>query len=166
MAVAQRESATAGVAAAQERAREHVRRAQREAKEMIAASDQVRRVFERFYRVDAGRSRARGGSGIGLTIARALVEVHGGRITAESPGPGRGAAFTVTLPVATDRDTTVGLMAAAAVGVSQTHPRAPTSSHKGRCVLRTLLPRGSVNPAMCVLASLPRVVNRGRILTH
>lgn len=70
-------------------------------------SDQVRRVFERFYRVDAGRSRARGGSGIGLTIARALVEVHGGRITAESPGPGRGAAFTVTLPVATDCDTTV-----------------------------------------------------------
>jgi two-component system sensor histidine kinase BaeS len=69
------------------------------------SSDQVRRVFERFYRVDAGRSRGRGGSGIGLTIARALVEVHGGRIRAESAGPGQGAAFTVTLPVAADRDT-------------------------------------------------------------
>ena len=64
-------------------------------------SDQLPRVFERFYRVDAGRSRTRGGSGIGLTIARALVEAHGGRIRAESAGPGTGAAFAVTLPAVT-----------------------------------------------------------------
>lgn len=68
-------------------------------------SDQLPRVFERFYRVDAARSRTRGGSGIGLTIARALTEAHGGRIRADSAGPGSGAVFTVTLPVAAARDT-------------------------------------------------------------
>jgi len=55
-------------------------------------------LFERFYRVDAARDRAHGGSGIGLAIAKALVEAHGGRITATSPGHGQGAAFTVRLP--------------------------------------------------------------------
>ena len=62
------------------------------------ASEHLRRVFERFYRVDGGRSRGRGGSGIGLAIARALTEAHGGRIRADSPGPGRGSTFTVSLP--------------------------------------------------------------------
>lgn len=57
------------------------------------------RVFERLYRVDRGRSRERGGSGIGLAVARALVEAHGGAIRAESDGSGRGARFVVTLPV-------------------------------------------------------------------
>jgi histidine kinase len=56
-------------------------------------------IFDRFYRVDKSRSRrAGGGSGIGLTIARALVEAHGGRIWAESPGEGQGSTFTFTLP--------------------------------------------------------------------
>ena len=63
----------------------------------IAAEDTAR-VFERFYRVDKSRSRAQGGSGIGLTIAKALVEAMGGRIWAESPGPGQGATFSFTLP--------------------------------------------------------------------
>ena len=58
-------------------------------------------VFTRFYRVDKSRSRARGGSGIGLTIARHLVEAHGGRIWAESAGSGQGSTFTFTLPIAT-----------------------------------------------------------------
>lgn len=55
-------------------------------------------VFERFYRVDAARDLAHGGSGIGLAIAKSLVEAHGGRITASSAGHGRGAAFTLRLP--------------------------------------------------------------------
>lgn len=55
-------------------------------------------VFDRFYRVDRSRARASGGSGIGLTIARHLVEAHGGSIRAESAGPGRGSTFTVVLP--------------------------------------------------------------------
>ncbi len=62
------------------------------------AAEHLPRVFERFYRVDAGRSRMRGGSGIGLAIARALVAAQGGRIRAQSPGRGAGSTFTVTLP--------------------------------------------------------------------
>ncbi len=58
-------------------------------------------IFDRFYRVDKSRSRgAGGGSGIGLTIARHLVESHGGRITVESAGENKGSTFTFTLPVA------------------------------------------------------------------
>ncbi len=57
-------------------------------------------VFDRFYRVDPSRARASGGSGIGLTIARHLVETHGGTIRAESAGPDRGSTFTIVLPEA------------------------------------------------------------------
>lgn len=57
-------------------------------------------IFDRFYRVDKSRSRqSGGGSGIGLTIARALIEAHGGRIWAESAGDERGSTFVFTLPV-------------------------------------------------------------------
>jgi two-component system OmpR family sensor kinase len=59
--------------------------------------DQLEHVFERFYRGDEGRSRDGGGSGLGLSIARAIVEAHGGRIWAEST-PGAGATFRVELP--------------------------------------------------------------------
>lgn len=57
-------------------------------------------IFERFYRVDKSRSRAGGGSGIGLTISRHLVEAHGGRFWATSPGVGQGCTFTFSLPLA------------------------------------------------------------------
>jgi len=57
-------------------------------------------IFERFYRVDKSRSRAGGGSGIGLTIARHLVEAHDGQIQAASDGPGQGSTFSFTLPTA------------------------------------------------------------------
>ena len=58
-------------------------------------------IFDRFYRVDKSRSRrGGGGSGIGLTIARALVEAHGGHIWAESAGEGQGSTFNFTLSVA------------------------------------------------------------------
>ena len=62
------------------------------------ASEHLPRVFERFYRVDPGRSRDEGGTGIGLAIARSVVEAHGGRIWAESQ-PGEGSVFTFELPV-------------------------------------------------------------------
>jgi histidine kinase len=61
-------------------------------------TEHLRYVFERFYRVDKSRSRAGGGSGIGLTIAHHLVDAHHGRLTAISPGPDQGSTFTVTLP--------------------------------------------------------------------
>lgn len=55
-------------------------------------------LFERFYRVDKSRSRVGGGSGIGLTIAKHLVDAHGGTVRAESEGPGQGSVFSFTLP--------------------------------------------------------------------
>lgn len=57
-------------------------------------------IFERFYRVDRSRSRASGGSGIGLTIARHLAWAMGGDLTVTSPGLGHGSTFTFTLPSA------------------------------------------------------------------
>ena len=61
-------------------------------------------VFERFYRADPARAH-HGGSGIGLTISRAIAHAHGGELTAHSDGPGRGARFTLRLPVADDART-------------------------------------------------------------
>lgn len=61
-------------------------------------ADQLGHIFERFYRGDTARTRDRAGSGIGLTIARALAEAHRGSLTATSPGLGKGATFTLTLP--------------------------------------------------------------------
>jgi len=65
----------------------------------IALEEQTR-VFERFWRTDESRSRASGGSGLGLTIVRRIVELHDGTVTVES-APGEGARFTIRLPAAT-----------------------------------------------------------------
>jgi histidine kinase len=63
-------------------------------------AEHVSHLFTRFYRVDKSRSRqSGGGSGIGLTIARHLVESHGGHIWVESPGIGQGSTFSFTLPL-------------------------------------------------------------------
>jgi two-component system sensor histidine kinase BaeS len=61
-------------------------------------AEHLAHVFERFYRVDTARDRAHGGSGIGLAIAKALVEAHGGQLTATSPGTGQGSTFRMLLP--------------------------------------------------------------------
>ncbi|GAB4582845.1 HAMP domain-containing sensor histidine kinase [Nocardia sp. IFM 10818] len=59
--------------------------------------EQAERVFERFYRTDASRSRERGGTGLGLSIVQALATAHGGTVAVTSV-PGEGATFTVRLP--------------------------------------------------------------------
>lgn len=63
------------------------------------APEHLPHVFERFYRADTARDRSRGGSGIGLAIAKALVHAHRGTLEVTSDGVGHGATFTVTLPV-------------------------------------------------------------------
>jgi len=57
----------------------------------------IRRIFERFYRVDKARSKATGGTGLGLSIVRHVAQNHGGRVTVES-APNEGSTFTVYLP--------------------------------------------------------------------
>ena len=56
-------------------------------------------VFETFRQADASTTRTHGGLGLGLSIVKQLVELHGGEVTAESPGAGQGATFSVRLPV-------------------------------------------------------------------
>jgi PAS domain S-box-containing protein len=63
------------------------------------ASDFLPHVFDRFRQADAGISRTRGGLGLGLAIARHLVELQGGRMFAASDGPGTGATFRIVLPL-------------------------------------------------------------------
>lgn len=63
-------------------------------------ADDLPRVFDRFYRGDASRNRAEGGAGLGLAIAKAIAEAHGGSIAADSKGVNQGSVFTLRLPVA------------------------------------------------------------------
>jgi CheY-like chemotaxis protein len=69
------------------------------------APDQIEGIFEMFVQADKSLERARGGLGIGLTLTRRLVELHGGTITARSAGPGAGSSFEVRLPIVVDEPT-------------------------------------------------------------
>lgn len=62
------------------------------------AAEELPRLFERFHRIEGQNARSHEGSGIGLALVQKLVQLHGGTISAESEGPGRGATFRVILP--------------------------------------------------------------------
>jgi signal transduction histidine kinase len=62
------------------------------------AAEHLPHVFDRFYRVDAARSRKTGGAGLGLAIVRQLVHAQGGTVNVASDGPGRGATFRISFP--------------------------------------------------------------------
>jgi len=68
--------------------------------------DSRRRLFERFYRIDQGRSREVGGTGLGLAIVKHIVLAHGGSVDVDST-PGEGSVFTVSLPVASEHNLNV-----------------------------------------------------------
>ena len=68
-------------------------------------ADMLPRVFDLFTQVDRTDERSQGGLGIGLTLVRSLVELHGGTVEAKSDGPGRGSEFVVRLPCVTERGT-------------------------------------------------------------
>ena len=64
------------------------------------APEHLPHVFDRFYRVDQARARETGGTGLGLAITRAIIENHGGTVSAASAGEGYGSTFTISLPLA------------------------------------------------------------------
>lgn len=68
-------------------------------------ADMLARVFEPFTQLDRSLDRSKGGLGIGLALAKRLVEMHGGSIEAHSPGSGEGSRFVVRLPVSTEQST-------------------------------------------------------------
>jgi signal transduction histidine kinase len=70
---------------------------------MGIAPEQLNHIFEMFTQLDASLERSEMGLGIGLTLVRNLVELHGGRVEARSAGAGRGSEFIITLPVSADR---------------------------------------------------------------
>lgn len=75
------------------------------------------KLFERFYRISADGHAGIKGTGLGLMISRRIIEQHGGRIWAESPGPGKGSTFGFVLPVsATEDDASPGEVESAPVG--------------------------------------------------
>jgi two-component system CheB/CheR fusion protein len=81
------------------------------------------RLFEMFTQLDPARSRSRGGLGVGLSIVRRLVEMHGGRVEASSGGPGRGSEFRVSLPE-------LALSTSAAEPFLRVPPRAPAAPRR------------------------------------
>ncbi|MBU8811713.1 sensor histidine kinase [Mycolicibacterium goodii] len=85
------------------------------------AAEHLGRVFERFYRSDVARDREHGGAGLGLAIAKALVEGHGGSITVASAGPNAGATFTVHLPITPPRNENLPASQQVSPAPSQTH---------------------------------------------
>ena len=85
-------------------------------------------VFDRFKQADSSSTRSHGGLGIGLTIVRHIVELHGGTVRADSPGEGAGATFTVTLPLASAPGT--GLAADPIAFGDGSSGKPPVSSHR------------------------------------
>jgi len=97
------------------------------------ASDFLPHIFERFRQGETGTTRRHGGLGLGLAIARHLVEMHGGTIEALSEGPGKGAIFRVRLPliaVSEERDRYAGLSR-----IAKSNVRSPDDSLTGVRVL-------------------------------
>lgn len=84
--------------------------------------ESLTRVFEMFSQVDRSIERSSGGLGIGLALVKALVEKHGGTVTADSPGQGHGSTFTVTLPILPSGEPAAATEAAGSAA-SSTPPR-------------------------------------------
>ena len=101
------------------------------------ARESLEPAFEMFTQIGRTTERAQGGLGIGLSLVRRLVELHGGTVAAESPGPGRGSTFSVRLPLADPQ----------AGPASGQGPDAAPSPHEGTRGLRVLVVDDNVDAA-------------------
>jgi CheY-like chemotaxis protein len=127
---------------------------------MGIAAEFVPYLFERFTQADMGRTRQHGGLGLGLAITRHLIELHGGTITATSPGEGCGATFTVRLPVRVIQDdvddlspaTSVDAMAMRAV-LDGLHVLVVDDEAETRELLTTVLTGRGVDVTGCATAA-------------
>jgi signal transduction histidine kinase len=90
--------------------------------------DMIGRVFDMFAQVNRSLKRAQGGLGIGLALVRSLVSLHGGRVSAASPGPGLGSTFTIELPLAVKDQAPAPLPATA----TRRGGAGPPGAHPGR----------------------------------
>jgi CheY-like chemotaxis protein len=131
------------------------------------APDMLGRVFELFAQVESTLDRAKGGMGIGLTLVRSLVELHGGEVLAASDGIGRGCTFTVTLPLRVGPE--LAAPAVANGNARRAHPPVATramdiliveDNADAREVLRLVLERDGHRVAACAdgLAGVERAL--------
>jgi PAS domain S-box-containing protein len=116
-------------------------------------ADMLPRIFDMFAQVDTAIGRSQGGLGIGLTLVRSLVDMHGGTVQAASDGPGKGSEFVVRLPVATER---LGIQAAA---------RRPTETERPEKARRILVVDDNVDGAQSLSAML-KLMGHDTALAH
>ncbi len=93
--------------------------------------EEANRIVQPFMQVDTSRTREYGGLGLGLTIVKRLAELHGGSLTAQSRGPGKGSCFTVSMPTASPPDGFEPAPTAAASAIAEDGPSNPVCQNVG-----------------------------------